>query len=101
MWMIRAENRYQVVRVDQNMVTLSNRYGAEFEVEMAALVENGYRLECELDAVIPDWWLHAQGDVIPQSKPETEPEVDMETVEKPEPVLAQSVKQDVFALFDF
>ncbi|MBU2773378.1 hypothetical protein HMI48_05500 [Acidithiobacillus ferrooxidans] len=97
MWMIRAENRYQVVRVDRDMVTLSNRYGAEFEVEMAALVENGYRLECELDAVIPDWWLHAQGDVIPQSKPE----VDMETVEKPEPVLAQSVKQDVFGLFDF
>ena len=101
MWMIRAENRYQVVQVDRGVVTLSNRYGAEFEVEIAALVENGYRLECELDAVIPDWWLHAQGDVIPQSKPETEPEVDTETVENLKSVLAQSVKQDVFALFDF
>ena len=99
MWMIRAENRYQVVRVDRNMVTLSNHYGAEFEVEIAALVVNGYRMECE--AAIPDWWLHAQGDVIPQSKPETEPEVDTETVENLKSVLAQSVKQDVFALFDF
>ncbi|UBU63548.1 hypothetical protein LDB30_06025 [Acidithiobacillus ferrooxidans] len=89
MWMIRAENRYQVVRVDREVVTLSNRYGAEFDVEIAAVVASGYRLECE-DAAIPVWWLDARGDVAPQPKPE--------------PVLVQSVqsvKKDVFALFDF
>lgn len=99
MWMIRAKNRYQVVRVDRGVVTLSNRYGAEFEVETAALVANGYRLECDLDTAISVWWLDARGVVAPQSKPE--PPVDVEPVEKPEPVLAQSVKKDVFALFDF
>ena len=101
MWMIRAENRYQVLRVDRGVVTLSNRYGAEFEVAITDLVVNGYRLECEQGADIPVWWRDAQGDVVPQSKPEPKPEVDTETVEKPEPVLAQSVKQDVFGLFDF
>ncbi|MCR1347308.1 hypothetical protein NRY68_16280 [Acidithiobacillus ferrooxidans] len=99
MQMVRAENRYQVVRVDRGVVTLSNRYGAEFEVDIAALVVNGYRLECELDAAIPVWWLDARGDVAPQSKPE--PPVDTEPVENPELALAQSVKKDVFALFDF
>ena len=103
MWMIRAENRYQVVRVDREVVTLSNRYGAEFDVEIAAVVASGYRLECE-DAAIPVWWLDARGDVAPQPKPKPEPQIDVEPVEKPEPVLVQSVqsvKKDVFALFDF
>ena len=82
MWMIRAETRYQVVMVDREVVILSNRYGAEFEVDIAALVANGYRLECEQGAAIPVWWLDARGEVEPQSKPE-------------------AIKEDVFALFDF
>ena len=59
-WMIRGENRYQVVMVDRDTVTLSNRFGAEFEVGISALVENGYRLECE-DADVPRWWQEAGG----------------------------------------
>jgi hypothetical protein len=72
MWMVRGENRYRIVMIDREVITLSNRFGAEFEVGISALVENGYRLECEgvapckglapgNGADVPHWWQEAGG----------------------------------------
>ena len=88
MWVVRGENRYQVVMVDREDVTLANRYGAEFAVDVAALVANGYVLECEPEVDVPVWWLDAQGDVHGKQQPELL-----------QPV--SPVQKEVFALFDF
>ena len=101
MWIVRGENRYRVVVVDRDVLTLSNRYGAEFEVDIAALVANGYRLECEQGDAIPVWWLDVQGDV--ETETDLEPAIDPGPVEKPKPSSVQPAEKgvDVFALFDF
>ncbi|WP_414041487.1 hypothetical protein ACJU26_05345 [Acidithiobacillus sp. M4-SHS-6] len=56
MQMVRGEKRYAVIAVDGDVLTLANRYGAAFAVEISTLIANGYCLECATDEAMPDGW---------------------------------------------